>query len=313
MNIHVLPTDKPSRLWTNNLRRRLELDEFPESHPTNIAKHLYITSDEEIKEGDKSLLFVEGFKPMILTHFEPVEEGYEGKKIILTTDQDLIKDGIQAIDDEFLEWFVKNPSCEEVNIEITRERNGYSSKHKKRYKIIIPKEEPILFESFDKEKSEVITKIGQKLVRELQSVVKEEPKQKTLNLDKLESKLDDALAKETKESLSNWLNSKRNKQETLEEAAERYEKFRVAHDENYIVSDDIQDLKESYYYKGRRDECIKWQAERMYSEDRKTLLDIELVNPLHLTMIKSGYGEFPDTYKLTQKGVDYIIEQFKKK
>ncbi len=38
------------------------------------------------------------------------------KKIILTTDQDLIKDGVQAIDDEFLEWFVKNPSCEYVPI-----------------------------------------------------------------------------------------------------------------------------------------------------------------------------------------------------
>jgi hypothetical protein len=41
------------------------------------------------------------------------------KKIILTTDQDLIKDGVQSIDDEFLEWFVKNPSCEEVEIEKT--------------------------------------------------------------------------------------------------------------------------------------------------------------------------------------------------
>jgi signal transduction histidine kinase len=51
-NIHLIPTDKPSRLWTNNLRRRLELDEFPERHPTNIAKHIYITNDEEIKEGD---------------------------------------------------------------------------------------------------------------------------------------------------------------------------------------------------------------------------------------------------------------------
>jgi hypothetical protein len=35
-------------------------------------------------------------------------------KIILTTDRDLIADDVQAIDDEFLEWFVKNPSCEEV-------------------------------------------------------------------------------------------------------------------------------------------------------------------------------------------------------
>ena len=38
------------------------------------------------------------------------------KKIILTTDQDLIKDGVQAIEDEFLQWFVKNPSCEWVEV-----------------------------------------------------------------------------------------------------------------------------------------------------------------------------------------------------
>jgi hypothetical protein len=30
------------------------------------------------------------------------------QKIILTTDLDLIKDGVQSIDNEFLEWFVKN-------------------------------------------------------------------------------------------------------------------------------------------------------------------------------------------------------------
>lgn len=43
------------------------------------------------------------------------EFGY--KKIILTTDQDLIKDGVQAIDDEFLEWFVANPSCKFVEVQ----------------------------------------------------------------------------------------------------------------------------------------------------------------------------------------------------
>ena len=55
-NIHILPTDKESRLWTNNLKRRLVLDEFPSHHPTNIAKNIYITSDEEIKEGDWCLI-----------------------------------------------------------------------------------------------------------------------------------------------------------------------------------------------------------------------------------------------------------------
>jgi Glu-tRNA(Gln) amidotransferase subunit E-like FAD-binding protein len=43
------------------------------------------------------------------------ETGY--KEILLSTDDLLIKDGVQAIDDEFLEWFVKNPSCEVVEVE----------------------------------------------------------------------------------------------------------------------------------------------------------------------------------------------------
>ncbi len=70
------------------------------------------------------------------------------KKIILTTDQDLIKDGVQAIDDDFLEWFVKNPSCEEVEVEDFPMTEKYNSKgeyvHRSYwiYKIIIPKEEP---------------------------------------------------------------------------------------------------------------------------------------------------------------------------
>jgi hypothetical protein len=36
------------------------------------------------------------------------------RKVVLTTDQKLIKDGVQAIDDEFLDWLVKNPSCESL-------------------------------------------------------------------------------------------------------------------------------------------------------------------------------------------------------
>jgi hypothetical protein len=110
-NLHVLPTDKPSRLWTNNLRRRLELDEFPERHPTNIAKHIYITSDEEIKEGD--YFWKARFNMIFKAEYTP-HKGCE--KVILTTDPDLIRDGVQAIHDEFLEWFVKNPSCESVEV-----------------------------------------------------------------------------------------------------------------------------------------------------------------------------------------------------
>jgi hypothetical protein len=140
-NIHVLPTEKPSRFhtWINDKGLRVTLYEQPQLD-IKSAKNIYITSDEEIKDGDKSLLFVEGFEPIILTHFEPVEEGYEGKKIILTDNKDLIADGVQAIDDEFLEWFVKNPSFEEVEVaDLWRE--GNPSTHDS-YQLVIPQEEP---------------------------------------------------------------------------------------------------------------------------------------------------------------------------
>jgi hypothetical protein len=141
-NIHILPTDKPSRLWTNNLKRRLVLDEFPSQHPTNIAKNIYITSDEEIKEGDWH------FKnDKMVTKSHIIDNTC--KKIILTTDQELIKDGVQSIDDEFLEWFVKNPSCEFVEVikdlfQVNQNNPVLkgSTALVKQHKIIIPQEEP---------------------------------------------------------------------------------------------------------------------------------------------------------------------------
>jgi hypothetical protein len=142
-NIHLISTDKPSRLWTNNLKRRLELDEFPSQHPTNIAKNIYITSDVEIKTLEYEIYYDKVLKKV------GNAKSY-GKKIILTTDQDLIKDGVQSIDDEFLEWFVKNPSCESVEVERLEdgqyvdylEDNSVIEGIYENYKIIIPKEEP---------------------------------------------------------------------------------------------------------------------------------------------------------------------------
>ena len=84
-------------------------------------------------------LILEEFEPMILTHYEPVEEGYIGKKIILTTDIDLIKDGVQAIDNKFLEWFINNSNCEEIEVVDVRSLGVYGSYYP--YKINIPKKE----------------------------------------------------------------------------------------------------------------------------------------------------------------------------
>ena len=160
-NIHVLKTNKPSRLtralhYNNSLRlvhKNYKCDVKDEQY-----QNMYITSDEEIKEGDKYLHYwyeneVSKDKTKIIissadinTNNKKERVSYLGK-IILTTDQDLIKDGVQAIDDEFLEWFVKNPTCEFLEVEDVYKTflEGDSksvSNFRNRYKIIVPKEEP---------------------------------------------------------------------------------------------------------------------------------------------------------------------------
>lgn len=122
-NIHILPTDKPSRIYLIKSNNKLGITsnnpEFTENFGSGTQnQHIYITSDEEIKEGDWVFLPSNEIYKMSNTdmiHYLE-SESKSTKKIILTTDQDLIKDGLQAIDNEFLEWFVKNPTYEEVYI-----------------------------------------------------------------------------------------------------------------------------------------------------------------------------------------------------
>jgi hypothetical protein len=134
-NIHILPTDKPSRLHlTYDKDYYLSIEPFIQLDTKNYKSfNIYITSDEEIKEGDWVFGGLNGID--IKKYGKYFAEDW--KKIILTTDQDLIKDGVQEIDDEFLEWFVKNPSCEEVEI-----FRNWTSVSIFDYVITIPKEEP---------------------------------------------------------------------------------------------------------------------------------------------------------------------------
>jgi len=111
-NIYLVPTEKPSKLYNNN--GQLHLDNFlTTSNGHTINQHIYIVCDEEIKVGDWCFGMDGIFQYKGKVNLPDVELP---KKIILTTNQDLIADGVQAINDEFLEWFVKNPSCEEVEI-----------------------------------------------------------------------------------------------------------------------------------------------------------------------------------------------------
>jgi len=147
-NIHVLPTDKPSTICKiDNVLVLSKIGTLTNGTKSLILQNIYITSDEEIKEGDYVYSTAQDYNMQKVS--KGLEKSYNDvehyKKIILTTDQDLIKDGVQAIDDEFLEWFVKNPSCEEVEVEKLEGRYvDYSGNvHSPiNYKIIIPKEEP---------------------------------------------------------------------------------------------------------------------------------------------------------------------------
>jgi len=227
-NLHLLPTDKPSRLhlWTEINGSKLELCELEYSHTRN-TQHIYITSDEEIKEGDwvvtpdKTIMLVTT-KYATESSFMIGNSKHKGspyyiefcKKIILTTDQDLIADGVQAIDDEFLEWFVKNPSCESVTVYDGLFENRIWKKY-----IITPKE-----------------------------------KQKQHLIDIMRGDEELGIYWEGVEK-SNYIMSidPHDKQETLEEAALNYSK-------QFLSAEDS--LPQCDFKKG-----AEWQADRMYSEE----------------------------------------------
>lgn len=162
-NIHVLVTNKPSRLrYYNNFKYILYKGYLRWAD----SKNIYITSDEQAYKDD---WVIHTPTNKILKVVESIRKA-DFKKIILTTDQDLIADGIQPIYEEFLEWFVKNPNCEFVEVEDTclevRVCDCGTNENclKPGYKIIIPKKE-------------VNYNMKQEILTEMERLA--EPKQKT--------------------------------------------------------------------------------------------------------------------------------------
>jgi hypothetical protein len=141
-NIHILPTEKPTWLHKSLISGVLRkssscIDDMKQAQGMNI----YITSEnEDINENDH-IITKDGRLVQVSYLLSKDLEG--ASKVVLASNPDLIKDGVQAIDDEFLEWFVKNPSCEFVNINIEDMFDEtYGEMKGNYYKIIIPKEEP---------------------------------------------------------------------------------------------------------------------------------------------------------------------------
>ena len=227
-NIHVLATSQPSTLIKDIWKNTFSLvEDFDTNHTDFKAQHIYITSDEEIKEGDwfynpatKEALYAS--KEMLSWNCDTTQEHKGWKKIILTTDQDLIKNGLQPINNEFLEWFVKNSSCEyvEVSEDYFKPSNMVYGHDTEPYKIIILKEEPKL--------SNICIKCGVDLyATEGKFICQKHPKEckgiylseETLLTHTAEQKQHIIDMMKSDEELGLY---EKPKQETLEEVAERY-------------------------------------------------------------------------------------------
>ncbi len=124
-NIFLISSDIPVRYYGNHY----------------VNQYIYITSNEYI--GLSWYLDGDLVRKGVIDDKDYWSVRTEYKKIIMTNDPKLIKDGVQEIPDDFLKWFVDNPTCEfvEVNL-IWNESKHNTDVGYMEYKIIIPKEEP---------------------------------------------------------------------------------------------------------------------------------------------------------------------------
>lgn len=278
-NIHILPTDEPSRLVKQkyDIIDRLCLADMATKRAEYKRFNIYITSDEEIKKDEYYLGEDNNIYCLVTT------VNFNGKKIILTTDQDLIKDGVQAIPDDFLEWFVKNPSCEEVEVQ-----KWFDGVYFTEYKITIPKEEykyPIdgYAPGYYMCTCSTCKKQFQGDKRAVQcepcaiEMIKKEPKSLMEKLKPLQEQWQRDMLKSLQEP----------KQETLEEAAEKF------------VNNTRLKNPKSIFCEG-----AKWQQERSYSEEEV----YSITQQLRL-QLKNGVLKWQDDFEFD---LEKWFEQYKK-
>jgi hypothetical protein len=250
-----------------------------------IDDELYIISNTE-NVNENCWIITNG--KLVQVSYLLSNEVAKGNKIILTTNKLLIKDGIQAIDDEFLQWFIENQSCEKVEVvDLLAEQFGYI--------IIIPKEEP-------KQENKVLVEMQQILRRDSKFMGHYEScdlchynaffkylyngeilyrcqGHKIVNINNLKSKF--------------GFGSEEPKQETLEEAADKLS------DELHAVFE-MNNEDAFLWILNILNKGATWQAERMYSEEE--------VKHLINSLVKDCYF-----MQEPNQNVSEWFEQFKKK
>ena len=148
-NIFLIPTENSSRLSIKDgvliLHRQQWRKGTQNIHITSDSKFVrdeYITDGIEVIKSTPKLVDAQG-----------LVDRRDWKKILMTTDPELIKDGVHPIGEDFLQWFVENPTC--IKVEVVYglfnpmgrqvDPNDLGQNHSKcvwKYKIITTKEEP---------------------------------------------------------------------------------------------------------------------------------------------------------------------------
>jgi hypothetical protein len=118
-NLYLLPSPNPSRLYYFGSSPELRLTKYPNLFRVfeRSTQHIYIVANGKFSRDQYVTDGIEVIKASPkLVDAQGLIDRREWKKIILTTDGVLINEGVQAIPEEFLEWFIKNPKCGAVVI-----------------------------------------------------------------------------------------------------------------------------------------------------------------------------------------------------
>ena len=232
-NIFLIPTDKPSRLYYHSDLKQLVLTNKTMLREFVINQNIYITSNSKFVRDEYITDGVEVMKATPkLVEAQGLVDRRDWKKILMTTDPELIKDGVHPIGEDFLQWFVKNPTC--IKVEVV-------------YGLFNPMGRQVDPNDLGQNHSKCVWKY--KII-----TTKEEQKQHLIDM--------------------------------------------MKGDEELGLYDIFNDEKR--------------EGVKRVIHQHKVLKGLSLVNPLHLQMTSNGHGEFPDGYKLTEKGIQYIIEQLNK-
>lgn len=148
-NLFLITTDRPISKLQKTKHGNLFLSNEIKSYSDCTNQNIYITSDKEIKESNWCLQVEtnEIFKIKEIlekqqvyldtdgkTHYDNFDP-WNVKKIIMTTNSDLIADGVQSIENKFIEWYINNSDCKQIEVVYLGKLNKVDS-----YELILPKQ-----------------------------------------------------------------------------------------------------------------------------------------------------------------------------